>query len=203
MLAWNYDTALSWYIDDVSYLSVAVFYKDLTDQWERRTEIIQIQGFDFFSNTPVNLASGDVTGYELAAQYTFSQLPSPFDGFGLQANYTDVTRKTDGEELEHDSTSYNLGAFYEKGPVQARIAYNYRDGYTASLAANRGQPKMISSYGQWDAKASYDIGERLSVFVEGLNLSNERSHEFSIYEERLIELKDTGRRYSIGARMDF
>ena len=62
---------------------------------------------------------------------------------------------------------------------------------------------MISSYGQWDAQASYDIGERLSIFVEGLNLSNERSHEFSIYEERLIELKDTGRRGSIGARMDF
>jgi len=203
MLAWNYDTALSWYIDDVSYLSVALFYKDLTDKWERRTEIIQIEGFDFFSNTPVNLASGDVTGFELAAQYSFSQLPSPFDGFGLQANYTDVTQKTDGEELEQDSTSYNLIAFYEKGPVQARIAYNYREGYTASLAANRGQPKMISSYGQWDAQASYDIGERLSIFVEGLNLSNERSHEFSIYEERLIELKDTGRRYSIGARMDF
>ena len=57
--------------------------------------------------------------------------------------------------------------------------------------------------GYESANASYDIGERFSIFVEGLNLSNERSHEFSIYEERLIELKDTGRRYSIGARMDF
>lgn len=203
MLAWNYDTSLSWYIDEVSYISVALFYKDLTDKWERQTEIIQIQGFDFFSNTPVNLASGDVTGFELAAQYSFSQLPAPFDGLGFQANYTDVTQKTDGEELDQESTSYNLIAFYEKGPVQARIAYSYRDGYTASLAANRGQPKMIGDYGQWDASASYDITDRLTVFAEALNLSNERSFEFSIFEERLIELKDTGRRYSIGARMVF
>jgi iron complex outermembrane receptor protein len=203
MLAWNYDTSLSWYIDEVSYISVALFYKDLTDKWERQTEIIQIQGFDFFSNTPVNLSSGDVTGFELAVQYSFSQLPAPFDGLGFQANYTDVTQKTDGEELDQESTSYNLIAFYEKGPVQARIAYSYRDGYTASLAANRGQPKMIGDYGQWDASASYDITDRLTVFAEALNLSNERSFEFSIFEERLIELKDTGRRYSIGARMVF
>ena len=40
-------------------------------------------------------------------------------------------------------------------------------------------------------------------FAEALNLSNERSFEFSIFKERLIELKDTGRRYSIGARMVF
>jgi len=203
MLAWNYDTSLSWYIDEVSYLSVALFYKDLTDKWERQTEIIQIQGFDFFSNTPVNLASGDVTGFELAAQYSFSRLPSPFDGLGFQANYTDVTQTTDGEELDQESTSYNLIAFYEKGRVQARIAYNYRDGYTASLAANRGQPKMIGDYGQWDASASYDIGDRLTVFAEALNLTNERSLESSIFKERLIELKDTGRRFSIGARMVF
>ena len=203
MEAWNYDTSLSWYIDDVSYLSVAIFYKDLTDKWERQTEIIQIQGFDFFSNTPVNLAAGDVKGFELAAQYSFSLLPSPFDGLGLQANYTDSTHKTDGEELEQDSTSYNLIAFYEKERVQVRFAYNYRDAYTASLAANRGQPRMIAEYGQWDASASYDITDKLTIFAEGLNLSDERTHEFSIYEARLIEMKDTGRRYSIGARMIF
>jgi iron complex outermembrane recepter protein len=203
MVAWNYDTSLSWYIDDVSYLSAAIFQKKLTDKWQRKTETIQIQGFDFFSNKPVNLSKGEINGFELAAQYTFKQLPEPFDGLGVQANYTDVRESYDLDDFESKSQSLNLVGFYEKGPIQARLAYNLRKGYTESLAANRGQPRMIDDYGQWDGSASYDINEKFTVFVEAINLTNARFKAFSIYEERLIELSDTGRRFSLGVRYNF
>ncbi|NRB23389.1 TonB-dependent receptor [Shewanella sp.] len=203
MTAWNYDISFSWYMDDVSYVSAAIFHKDLTDKWERKTQTIQIEGYDFLSTRPENVSKGEIDGFELAFQYTFNHLPAPFDGLGLQTNYTDVTETTDEEDFESKSQSANLVAFYEKGPLQARISYNYRDGYTESLNANRGQPKMISDYGQWDASASYDLTDNFSLFVEAINITNERTKSFSIYEERLIELKDTGSRFTLGARYNF
>ncbi len=203
MVAWNYDANLTWYIDDASYMSVAWFHKDLSDKSRRETNIVQILGFDFLSNRPENLGNGSIDGVELSAQYTFSSLPAPFDGLGLQGNYTNVTQKTDGEEDNETSETYNVVGFYEKGPIQARIAYNYRAGYLDSPAANRGQPKHIRAYGQWDASFSYDVTEDITVFLEAINITNSQTLSFSIFENRVIEIADTGSRYTIGARWNF
>lgn len=203
MVAWNYDSSLTWYIDDVSYISGAYFYKDLADKWATHTVEEVIDGVTYLIDTPTNIGDGEVKGFELAAQYTFSQLPYPFNGLGVQVNYTDVEETTDDSDLDNKSQSYNLVGFYELGDVQARIAYNYRDGYTESLNANRGQPRMIDDYGQWDASASYQLNEELSVFVEAINITNEKEYIYSVYEDRLIEYSDTGSRYSLGARYTF
>ena len=203
MIAWNYDANLTWYIDDASYLSVAWFHKDLSNKSRVEVNPIQILGFDFDQERPENTGNGSVDGVELALQYTFSTLPAPFDGLGVQGNYTNVTQKTDGQDENEDSESYNLVGFYEKGPIQARVAYVYRAGYLDSLKANRGQPKHIRGFGQWDASASYDVTEFITVFVEAINITNSRTKSFSIFENRLIELADTGSRYTFGVRMDF
>ena len=166
MVAWNYDASLTWYIDEASYLSVAGFHKDLSDKSERQTNIVNIVGEDFFVNRPENLGDGSIDGVEIAGQYKFTQLPGIFGGFGLQANYTYVKEQTDGVDEDRPSETYNIVGFFEQGPIQARLAYNYRTAFTESLAANRGQPKMIRAYGQWDASASYDINENFSVFVD-------------------------------------
>lgn len=201
LIAWNYDANITWYIDDASYLSVAYFHKDLSGGSTRVTQIVQLLGFDFNSTRPENKGTGVVDGVELTAQYTFRNLPAPFDGLGVQGNYTKVTtgNKTDGQ-----SESYNAVGFYEKGPIQARIAYAYRAGYLASAAANRGQPKNIRAYGQWDASASYDLPwYGLTIFAEAINITNARSLSFSTFQNRVIQLEDTGARYSAGVRVSF
>ncbi|MGL1958854.1 MAG: TonB-dependent receptor [Colwellia sp.] len=203
LIAWNYDLSLSWYIDDVSYISAAVFYKSLKDDFQQSvdTEVFFDEEYTVYSVE--NKGEGDVSGIEIAAQYTFSQLPEPFNGLGVSANYTDVTRKQDDDSFEDESQSYNASIFYEKGPVQARLAYNFRDGYLASLNGNRGQPKMIDDFGQLDASASYDINDNLTLFAEANNITNEKTFSYSIYKERMIELKDTGSRYALGLRYKF
>jgi len=203
MTAWNYDTNLTWYIDDASYMSVALFHKSLSNKSRRQTKIINILGFNFFSNRPENIGSGTVNGFSLAAQYSFRTLPAPFDGLGVQANYTYVRQKTDGVSNDETSKTYNLVGFYQKGPIQARIAYNYRAGYLASLFANRSQPKNIRAYGQWDASASYDINRYFSVFIQAINITNAQTLSYSIYQNRVIQLANTGSRYSAGVRVKF
>lgn len=197
LVAWNYDAALTWYVDDVSYVSGAVFHKDLRNNIARKTTVVEILGEEFFSNRPENEGEGSLTGFELQAQHTFSNLPAPFDGLGAQANFTSVY---DGE---NNSKTYNIVGFYEKGPIQARLAYNFRDGYTLTDSGKRGQPEMIRAYGQWDASASYDVTDGVSIFLEAINITNARTLWFSKFENRVIEYADNGSRYSIGARVRF
>lgn len=203
MTSWNYDSSLAWYIDDVSYLSLAYFYKELTNKWGTHTVETDIDGVTYLIDTPTNIGNGNVSGIELAFQYTFTQLPYPFDGFGVQANYTDVKETTDDSDLDNSSQSYNLVAFYENNGFEARFAYNYRDGYTESLNANRGQPRMIDDYGQLDASASYHFTDSLTVFVEAINITNEKEFIYSVHKDRLIEYTDTGARYNVGLRYKF
>src|SRR3546814_16152413 len=110
---------------------------------------------DFRVNRPVNGDGASIYGAEFAFQTFFDFLPAPFDGFGVQANYTYV--KNDGIETVNltnetaggtagggltyeDSTvkakalegiskhSYNLVVMYGKGPGSARVAANWRSG---------------------------------------------------------------------------
>ncbi len=202
LIAWNYDLSVAWYIDDVSYISAAIFYKALENDFKEVQEQQIILGHEFDVFTQENINEQDVNGIELAVQYTFSELPEPFNAFGVSANYTDVTREVENG-FEHESTSYNASIFYEKGPIQARVAYNFRDGYTDTLAGRKEQPEMIDDFGQLDASGSYDINDELTFFAEAINITNEKTFSFSIFKERLIELKDTGSRYALGLRYKF
>lgn len=203
LMAWNYDLSVSWFIDDVSFLSAAYFHKKLSNDFQQSVNTDTFFGDVYTVYSVENKGDGKVDGFELSGQYTFSQLPEPFNGLGVSANYTDVIKGDSDDDFEDSSQSYNVAVFYEQGAVQARIAYNFRDGYVSGLNANRGQPKMIDDFGQLDASASYDISENLSIFAEASNITNEQTLEFSIYKERMIEQKDTGSRYSLGLRYTF
>ena len=150
----------------------------------------------FTERLPVNdTRSVARTGLELTAQYAFD------NGFGVTANATFSDPNV--EEDPDDALSYNLVGFYEKDRVQARLAYAYRDRYMAAFFAQRGQPRYIREFGQWDLSGSFDVNDNLTVFFEGINLTNERTLAYSIYEDRFINLEDTGRRFAVGATYNF
>lgn len=152
---------------------------------------------------PINERSTSVKGLELMVQHTFAD-----SGFGLQANFTVV----DGD-LEYDinlneeqwvvpgmSDTANFVAFYDKDGLQARIAYNWRDEYLQSAGRD---PRFVEEYFQWDFNISYEIDENLSVFVEGINITEEdqRVHGRSSYQVRQYSVGHA--RYNIGARYVF
>ncbi len=193
MIAWNYDLSLTWHDGKGSSLSGALFYKNLTNLSQRQTSIVTIVGESFQLNRPENLGKDHLNGVEVGGQYLFSKLPAPFDGLGLLGNYTYVKKGS--------TKTYNVGAFYEKGPIELRVAYNYRNAYRETDAGNRGQPVDIAAYGAVDASLSYQVNKRFTVFAQGINLSNAKIHSYSIYPERLINYESYGPRYAIGARM--
>ncbi len=150
--------------------------------------------------TPVNLQNRKVDGWELNAQYMFGD-----SGFGGQANYTlvesdetyDVFNFDQSAALTGLSDSANIVGFYEKDSVQVRLAYNWRDDFLQSLGS---EPRFVEAYGQWDLSASYEINENLSVFIDGINLTNETTRRYGRFENQLIDAEQYGARYAVGIR---
>src|SRR5262249_19884044 len=124
---------------------------------------------------PENLATAEVRGFEIGVQQFLDFLPAPFDGFGFIANYT----YSDSEDnagfplVAVSPHSYNLIALYEKGPLSARVAYNWRD--EAVFEFSEGRPSYIGERSQLDAQLGYDITRRLQLSFQAQNLSPEDS----------------------------
>ena len=103
------------------------------------------------------------------------------------------------------SDSANVVGFYEADRWQVRLAYNWRDSFL--LATNQlrsfGEPVFVDSYGQWDIGASFDINDNLTVFADGINLTDEISEGYGRFREQFIYAYHGGPRYTVGVRGTF
>ncbi|QWP76967.1 TonB-dependent receptor [Lysobacter sp. K5869] len=204
----NYDLGAEWYINDTSYLGLAGFYKKVENFVTNVTRPTTIQGYPFLETLPVNANTAVVKGAELSFQYTFDRLPAPFDGLGVQANYTYVDSKqsfdpsiaTGQFAVVGLANSGNLIVFYEKGPVSFRAAYNWRDEYLAAVRGSQGEPTTVEPYGQIDLSGSYKLNEHVSLFAEATNVNNETEAAYSRYANRVQWVAANGRALSFGIR---
>ncbi|MCP8900068.1 TonB-dependent receptor [Gilvimarinus xylanilyticus] len=158
---------------------------------------------------PSNGEDAHVWGYEIALQHMFWDT-----GFGVQANYTDVSSDSEVDRAQVGyqfalpglSDSANLVGFYEGYGFQARIAYNWRDEFLSGFGASAGdqtQPRFTEAYGQVDLSVTYDVTDNISVFLEGLNVTEETQRTYSRYEAQLLNAYQYGARYTLGARWNF
>lgn len=165
---------------------------------------------NFKINTPSNGdKSEEITGWELAVQHAFGET-----GFGVIGNYTMVdSGQTYDNFLLKDqpaliglSDTANAILFYENFGFQARIAYNWRDEFLNSRGQDTGaNPKYTEAYSQIDVSVSYDLPqvEGLTIYLEGLNVTDEYIRVHGRATEQVLSLVETGARYSIGARYSF
>ncbi len=152
---------------------------------------------------PINQRETKVQGWEFMLQHAFGE-----SGFGMQANYTIV----DGD-LDYDinlneeqwvvpgmSNTANLVGYYDKSRFQVRVALNWRDQFLASAGRD---PLFVEEYYQLDMNISYEINDKLSFFIEGINLTEEdqRIHGRSSYQVREYAVGHA--RYNFGARYAF
>lgn len=167
---------------------------------------------NFRVDTPLNVAgSTGYDGWEFAVQHLFGET-----GFGGIINYT----TTDTDNVHDDyvlapqlaelgiSDSANLVGFYEMDGLSVRIAYNWRDKYIVALVQDGGAgpgPRYIEDYAQLDMTVSYDVPqyEGLTVFFNGLNLTNENARTSGRSEGQVLDSIQQGARYTLGARYTF
>jgi TonB-dependent receptor len=129
---------------------------------------------------PRNADTAHIRGVELAFQRFFDTLPETWRGFGLQANYTYVDSQTHDRVLGTDGPlqnlsrhSVNLIGLYERGPLAARLAYNWRDRFASGVTSVVGVgalPVYTQAYGWLDASLSWRVDTRVTLTLEGSNL---------------------------------
>ncbi|WP_395344385.1 TonB-dependent receptor [Ningiella sp. W23] len=226
----NYDASFEWYFDEGANFIVSLFYKDLKNFFLSgdRGDVIQnpTTGAEepVVISGPTNGQEGSMKGYELAYQQFFGMLPAPFDGLGVQANYTYLSSdgipnpNLDGdgsilddardglplEQLSEDTV--NLVLLYEKNALHARLAYNWRSDFllTARDVITR-KPIFNEATGQLDGSIFYDVTDNISVGVQGVNLTNETIRTTMLQGDERLNRSwfENDRRFSLIVRGTF
>ena len=162
----------------------------------------------------MNEKEASIDGFEIAWQHLFAET-----GFGVILNYTTVngdiayddynTNKGEGATNQFAllglSDTANAVFFYDKDGFQARIAYNWRDKFLTNTIDGNGErnPVYTEAYGQFDANVSYDYTPNLTLFVEGINITDENQRLHGRHENMVIAAIQAGARYNIGLRYKF
>jgi TonB-dependent receptor len=189
MQAKQYDAAIEWYFAPQGSLYSTVFYKGVSNYFIRGTQAQPLFGLDWQVDTTINGGKGVIKGFEVGYSQFYDFLPTWLRGFGTQANFTYVDSKGGGPTpggtgdaatvppglpLEGLSkTSYNVVALYQRGPIEARLAYNWRERWllTTHDGDNKGSV-WNDDYGQLDASIFFRFSSHVQVGLEGNNLTN-------------------------------
>lgn len=161
---------------------------------------------NFQVSLPVNNDEvATLSGWEFAIQHSFWET-----GFGAILNYTIVNG-----DVRYDNTKpYNVTQFaltglsdsanavlyYDKNGIQARVAYNWRDEFLGGTGPN---PFYIQAYGQFDVSASYELKKGLTVFVEGINITNQKRRGHRRADNEAFFASPGYGRYAAGVRFSF
>jgi TonB-dependent receptor len=200
MTAWQFDLSLEHYFGNAGLFSFALFHKQFNNyiQYGRfNTEVtnngvtrtVQVNG-------PANGKGAKIQGFEVAYNRFFDFLPEPFNGLGIQTNYTYIKNKgvpnsnlspiwpgvnapptiNPGSLEGLSKHSFNVVGLFEKGPFGARLAYNWRDQYLiTAMDCCVGLPVWQKASGYLDGSIRYNINKNIELSLEGSNLLNTKS----------------------------
>ena len=131
---------------------------------------------EFIYGQPINNdQTATLSGWEFAVQHSFWDT-----GFGAILNYTVVNSNVSFDKtLPFTATQFavpgasdtaNAVLYFDKYGFQARVAYNWREEHLAGYGLD---PFYVEDYGQFDVSASYEFDNGISIFAEGINVTNE------------------------------
>jgi len=230
----TFDLSFEWYPDSETQFTLGLFYKDLKSYIQSAASTIPFSETGLppsllsNGNTPdtiftvtqqQNTDGGSLKGFEASIQRPFTFLPGPFDRFGGIVNFTYV--KSDIEYITNAAArppqtviqplvglspySANATLYYEYEKAKARVSASYRDGYLSTVPGGNGNDvRGKFSTLNIDASASYEITDKLTISVEGINLTDEFDDRWISSERKSSEeYVHTGRQYYVGFRYKF
>jgi iron complex outermembrane recepter protein len=191
----NIDLSVEYYFEPVGVVSVGVFRKRLDNFITSTT--FPITGNEFGlelgewvgweGRTKENIGKGTVDGIELNYSQQFSFLPGLWKGFGVYANWTQLSSKGDFGELnppphipvknvlpKFRPKTGNAGLSYAYGRWDLRLMWNHTAAYLEApnfarldLSLYRGKREQIDFFG------SFQLTPRIQMFAEVLNIGPE------------------------------
>jgi TonB-dependent receptor len=226
--SWNYDLSFEWYWANVGSLTVSGFVKDITNIINSGAVVRPFQTragtTDIIFNTPVNSDGGTLKGVEVAYQQAYDFLPGLLSGLGAGLTYTyvdagDFNNASLGAEQSPlagglplagvSKHTVNAVAFYEKGPLSLRAAYNWRSDFlqTPRDVIFPFSPIYGESTGQLDASVFFKVTENVKLGFQGVNLLDEVTQTSQVIDfdgtRTTRSAFRNDRRFTFLARFDF
>jgi len=183
----NFDLSLEWYVKYDGVISLGLFRKDISDPIysysERQVDVVH-SGIPLETLTVTGKFNGDsgrISGAEFNIYQPFRFLPSPFDGFGIDANLTRITSSEDipqrpGENIpffrQPDKIS-NVTLFYEKYNASARVAWSYAGEQIYTLGSGILNDVYLRPRQQVDVQVRYRFSPHYSATAAVRNLTRE------------------------------
>lgn len=199
----NYDASLEYYFRGNGFASVAVFRRDFKGFINRlnfRTDSPEFGPGRLVLNIPVNAGKGRIQGFEAQAQtfFDFEGLPAWARGFGAQVNLTyldadqaipDAPGGTANESFGIPDVSkwtYNLVGMYERGPITARLAYNFRTKYIDFFDVGQNgriAGEFVKPIGRLDFSSGYTVNDNVTLTFDWSNILGKPFRNFRNYNE--------------------
>ncbi|MFT4028133.1 MAG: TonB-dependent receptor, partial [Novosphingobium sp.] len=229
-LADQADLSAEWYFAPNSILSGAVFYKKVNSfTINRVVETPAPAGYTNPNNAPlplqitrpVNGTDGKIYGFEANYQHALTFLPSPLDGFGYQLSYTRAESSspnslgTGTQPLPNLSkNSYSGILYYDKGRLEGRLAYTYRDGFLISetiptrdaagvITGNAAGNTYSGKIDTLDGSLAFSITPKIKLTLDVQNILRGRMRIYQGNSDRIYSLTVDDRRWFLGASMVF
>ncbi len=200
----NYELTAEFYPRPGSLLAVEAFRRDIsnyiiTTRTEGVTLFNSLTGRlenNYSVSQPINGGKAKVNGILVSGQ---SEI---WGGFGLQANYTyqdSTTSSTDasGADLNLPYLSkhtVNVIPYFESGPFQARLSYNYRTKYFRTIG-RLGSREMVAAYNQLDLSAGFNLTKEVTLSLNAQNLLDETYRQYNATPDRPTAFYKNGRTY--------
>ncbi|KXI29670.1 TonB-dependent receptor [Paraglaciecola hydrolytica] len=201
------DVGYEYYFGDDGAITVSLFYKDMKSHIGNAQDNLNFNGVDYEFTGPVNGEGGKIKGFEVLFQQAFTNLPAPFDGLGVYANYSYTD--ADVKEFVPVNNPYTLAGlsqdvanftlWYYKEGFEARVSYDYRSEYTSINSWNPSRIALQDAQATVDASISYEFNEHFKVMLQGQNLTDEASTSYWDNDRtRPYDYVEWGRRFLIG-----
>ncbi|GAA0671295.1 iron complex outermembrane receptor protein [Sphingomonas insulae] len=199
----NYEVTAEWYPRAGSLVAVELFRREISNyiintiapatlfnSLRARLETYNV-------SQPINGGKAKVNGALISAQ---SEI---WGGFGLQANYTYQDSSTSSVDATGASLNLpylskhnvNVIPYFESGPFQARVSYNYRTAYFRTIGRLNSR-EMVAPYSQLDASASLAITKGIILSVNAQNLLDETYLQYNATKDRPTAFYKNGRTFS-------
>ncbi len=221
--SWNYDLSFEYYFAAVGSITAALFQKEFDNLFGDGPTIRSFTSpsgvtTDVEVNGPLNFGEAKLRGIELAYQHAFDFLPGPLSGLGTQLTYTyidsqDFSSSGDifGDLPQPGVSEHTVNAvlFYDKGPVSARAAYNWRSEFlqTPRDVIFPFSPIYGEATGQLDASLFFALTDSIKLGVQGVNLLDEVTRTSQVVDFDGTRITRSAfrndRRYTFLVRFDF
>jgi TonB-dependent receptor len=210
----NLDLMAEYFIGNSGLISAGMFYKKIRD-------FIYIANFDFDqapyagyeATQPINGDDADLFGVEVALQHQLTFLPGFASGFGIYANYTytwsEARLITEGGNLRtvtlpgQAADVANFAISYDKYGFSGRVSLNYSGDFIEEIRETNDDDRYYDERTQIDISLSQQISERIQVFADLVNITNQPLRYYNGISSRPEQQEFYSFRGNLGIKFKF